>query len=127
MKASELKQGETYGTVWGYEMEFVGTEELSAYYEETDETRTVTRYVFKADGTVNMSEDDVEKFVSKATVEISVKRLDEIMAGVTEREDKIDEALRKVNRLTAAIEDMKLDCDSEVYEELLKIADILGR
>ncbi len=38
-----------------------------------------------------------------------------------------DEALVKVNKLTSAIEDMKYDCDGEVYETLLAIADILGR
>ena len=128
MKASELKQGETYGTVWGVEMEFIGTENLSAYYEELDETLSDTRYVFvDAGGKSYMSEEEVERFVSNGTVEISTKRLNEIMNGCVERDKQIDKAFNLVNKVIGKIEDMKWDCDGEVYDALLKIQDVLGR
>ena len=40
-------------------------------------------------------------------------------------ENQIDKARRMVNKLTEAIDGMKYDCDGEVYEALLKIADVL--
>lgn len=61
---------------------------------------------------------------------IPVENVERYMARQSElheAEAVCNAALAKVNKLTAAIEDMKLDCDAEVYEELLKIADILGR
>lgn len=130
MKASELKQGETYGTVWGEDKVYIGSKVVDVFNPMTDEREgSETRYMFKNDdGTVQeMDGASVERFVSSGTVEISTKRLNQIMNGVVERDGKIDEALRKVNKLTAAIEDMKLDCDAEVYDTLLAIADILGR
>lgn len=42
-------------------------------------------------------------------------------------ENKINKALRMTNKLVDAIENMKYDCDAEVYEKLLKIADVLAQ
>ena len=42
-------------------------------------------------------------------------------------ERQVKEALAMVNKLTDAIEGTKWDCDAEVYDGLLKLADILGR
>jgi len=41
-------------------------------------------------------------------------------------EEAQGKALKKLNRLTAKIEDMKWDCDAEVYEALLDIFDTLN-
>jgi len=128
MKASELVKGESYGTVWGNKLEFVGTEYVSAHYEEFDAQRGSTMYVFKdGGGKMYMHSDEVEKFVSNGTVEISSDRLGQIMKGVEQRDGQINEALRKVNAIIGKIEDMKLDCEGEVYDELCKVADILSR
>lgn len=128
MKASELKQGETYGTVWGFEMKYLGTKKYNDYNEYTGEPTSDIRYEFDCEdgGTSSLSESEVERFVSNGTVEISTKRLKDIMDGAKRADDKIDEAAWEVKKLTKAIEGMKLDCDAEVYEALLKIADILG-
>lgn len=55
------------------------------------------------------------------------ERFDAQLKQLHNAEGACDKALAMVNKLTDAIEDMKYDCDAEVYEELLKIADILGR
>lgn len=42
-------------------------------------------------------------------------------------ENQVKKALRMVNKLVEAIDDMKYDCDGEVYEKLLKINDVLAQ
>lgn len=59
-----------------------------------------------------------------------MKKYEKIMvsfyeAEASDTEAKIDKALAKMDRLLASIEDMKLDCDAEVYEQLCQIADML--
>ena len=130
MKASELKKNESYGTVWGEKKLYVGTKTVDVFNPMTDELcGSEVRYVFKNDdGTEqHMDEASVEAFVSNDTVEISTDRLNQIMGGVVKRDDQIAEAFRMVNKLLAGIEDMKLDCDGEIYDELCKVADVLGR
>lgn len=129
MKASELKQGETYGTVWGFDVEYLGTKKFNDYNEYTGEPTSDIRYEFKCEdgGRSYLTEENVEKFVSNGTVEISTRRLNEIMKGAQKLDDQVAEAFREVKKLTDAIEAMKYDCDAEVYDGLCKLFDILGR
>lgn len=55
------------------------------------------------------------------------ERFDAQLKQLHNAEGACDKALAKVNKLTDAIEDMRYDCDAEVYDKLLEIADILGR
>ena len=55
------------------------------------------------------------------------ERFDAQLKELHNAEGACNKALAKLNKLTAAIEDMKLDCDAEAYDALLEIADILGR
>ena len=129
MKASELKQGETYGTIWGIEMKYVGCKKVDTFNPMTDEREgSEMRYMFDNEdgGTSSMAENEVERFVSNGTVEISTKRIKQIMDGAKMSDDKIDEAAWEVEKLVRKIEDMEWNCDSEVYETLLKISKILS-
>ena len=55
------------------------------------------------------------------------ERFDAQLKELHNAEGACDKALYMVNKLTDAIGDMKLDCDGEVYDVLLEIADVLGR
>lgn len=57
----------------------------------------------------------------------NVERYTSSLSELHQARTACDAALKKANRLIAAIDDMKYDCDGEVYETLLVIADILGR
>ena len=63
----------------------------------------------------------------KTYAEIESKEFDKLIEKYTEADEACNKALMLVNHLTEAIEDMKYDCDGEVYGALLKIADVLGR
>lgn len=44
-----------------------------------------------------------------------------------EYQNQVLKALRMVNKLVEAIDNMKYDCDGEIYEYLLKINDVLAQ
>lgn len=73
-----------------------------ASYRESEEVKRAEAKVQQSGGLVIPAE-NVEQYMSR-------------QGELHEAETVHDEALRKVNKLTAAIEDMKLDCDGEVYE-----------
>ena len=51
---------------------------------------------------------------------------DEMLRHYWKVEEAQEKALEKLGRLAGKIEDMKLDCDAEVYEAVLDIFDTLN-
>lgn len=100
-----------------YERKLANAEALHAELfgngEQVDEIEQAAQTVKDAGGVVVLPENR--------------ERFDAQLKQLHDAEGACDAALAKVNKLTAAIDDMKYDCDGEVYETLLVIADILGR
>ena len=63
----------------------------------------------------------------KTYEEIESKELDRLIDKWAEADGACNKALMMVGKLIDGIENMKWDCDGEVYERLLKIADVLAR
>ena len=99
-----------------YEIESVNDHEFHPDWQawrDARELESAKRAITKSGGLVIEAE-NVGRFDARQT--------ELVIAGAA-----CDRALKMVNKVIAKIEDMKWDCDGEIYDELLKIADVLGR